>query len=154
GVDVVTLAGQRGVLGPGELRVPDGPGGRAVVVAARVIVVVAVDVAVVVVDVHVGVAAVPAAPATAAMPAPRRRGGDGAKCHAEAESGEDPRAITGRVNAIGRGRRIPDGADPRRVHVAGAIDHEVTRRHDHPVVPGRVSRVDHLGRRAVDVDVR
>ncbi len=58
-----------------------------------------------------------------------------------------------RGHAVGVGRRVPDRADPRRVDVAGAVDHGAVGRDHGAHVAGRVADVDHGGRGFVDAHV-
>ena len=58
-----------------------------------------------------------------------------------------------RADAVGDRRRIPDRADPRRIRVARAVNHDSARRDHRAHVSGRVAGVNDVGGRPVDADV-
>src|SRR2546426_1485509 len=110
----------------------------------------------VVVHVHVTDAAVPA-PAAAAVPPPAVMPAPvGADGEAELEPGEDidPEAQVERAPAPGHRPRIPEGAGPTRIDIAGAVDHDWSGRHHRPEIARCVARVHHVRRGAVHVRIR
>ncbi len=83
-----------------------------------------------------------------------RRAARGRETGGEAEREADVRVVNRRGgDRVGDRRRIPHRADPRRVHVAGAVDDRPGRLDDDAEVAGRVADVDILRRRLVDAHV-
>ena len=113
-------------------------------------------VAPVVVHVHVADTVMPA-PAAAAVPPPAVMPAPvGADGEAELETGEDvdSEAQVERAPAPGHRPRIPERVDPTRIRVAGAVDHDWSRRNHRPEIARRVARVHDFWRGAVHVRIR